>query len=239
MSNIRLYFKSEAIRDEDDYLCLTDMWRASGSDPSRRPVEWLRQEGTQRFSDYLANEVGETHLVRAERGEPGSRGGGATWAHWQLGMAYAKYLSPEFHAWCNDVVRKVMQGALAGADYGPQIRDLGAKLESLTNNVAALWSHISQGGYIARARFEALRSEWQSLADVEVAVGRWPTRRAALADIQREMREATQWGGKGKPWAELPAILEPSARAVLKRRLRDATKRGPAKTTQLKLARVN
>lgn len=35
--------------------------------------------------------------------------GGATFAHWQIGLAYAKYLSPEFHMWCNEVVRERME----------------------------------------------------------------------------------------------------------------------------------
>ena len=33
-----------------------------------------------------------------------------TWAHWQIGLAYAKYLSPEFHMWCNEVIRDRMEG---------------------------------------------------------------------------------------------------------------------------------
>lgn len=36
--------------------------------------------------------------------------GGGTYAHWQLGLAYAKYLSPEFHICCNTVVRERMEG---------------------------------------------------------------------------------------------------------------------------------
>jgi hypothetical protein len=78
-------------------LCLTDMWRAAGADASKRPVEWLRSAGAQEFAAYLADDlkVENSHLVIAERGgrDP------ATWAHWQIGMAYAKYLTPEFHAW--------------------------------------------------------------------------------------------------------------------------------------------
>lgn len=113
---------------------------------------------------------------------------------------------------------------------------LEARMDTLQANQAALWGHISQGGYIARARFEALRAEWQDLADLEVAVGRWDSRRAALADIQRDMREATEWGGKGKAWSEMPAALEPAARAVLKRRRKEALRRSPR--PQLTLPRV-
>ncbi|WP_127089060.1 KilA-N domain-containing protein [Aquabacter cavernae] len=34
--------------------------------------------------------------------------GGGTYAHWQIGLAYAKYLSPEFHMWRNTAVREVL-----------------------------------------------------------------------------------------------------------------------------------
>ena len=48
----------------------------------------------------------EGHIIRGTRGRSG-----ATFAHWQIALAYAKYLSPEFHMWCNEVVREKMEGA--------------------------------------------------------------------------------------------------------------------------------
>ncbi len=77
------------------------MWRASGADDSKRPVEWTRYEGAQ-FIEFIAEneKVGVAHLLTAELGRNGS-----TSAHWQIGLAYAKYLSPAFHAWCNEVAR--------------------------------------------------------------------------------------------------------------------------------------
>ncbi len=66
--------------------------------------------------------------------------------------------------------------------------------------------------------------------------GRKVPRRAALADIRREMSEATGWGGKAKPWVHLPAACEPAARAVLRRRMKDATRREP--TRQLSLLKT-
>ena len=109
-----LVYNGEIIRDKGEMLSLTDMWKASGSDPARRPVEWLRGEHAQRFITFMSEdlgmgEVGKSHfgLVSASRG---GQAGGATFAHWQIAMAYAKYLSPAFHAWCNEVVRERMEG---------------------------------------------------------------------------------------------------------------------------------
>lgn len=110
----RLNYQGHIIADKGEMLSLTDMWKASGSDESRKPSEWLRQEATKRFIDFLGDsvaipEVGKNHfgLVNVTRGGV-SRG--ETFAHWQIGMAYAKYLSPEFHMWCNTQVRAVMEG---------------------------------------------------------------------------------------------------------------------------------
>jgi hypothetical protein len=112
-----LVYSGMRIRNRDEMLCLTDMWRAAGGDdPSKRPAEWLRQEGPQEFIRYIADDLdmGITHIAFAEKG--GREGGGATWAHWQVGLAYAKYLSPEFHAWCNEVVRSHMELTHKGRD---------------------------------------------------------------------------------------------------------------------------
>jgi len=87
--------------------------RASGSDDAKRPTDWLASAQGKGFAEFIAESQGAgiDGILRREAGNPRAGEGGVTWAHWQLGMAYAKDLSPEFHAWCNDVVRKVTQGA--------------------------------------------------------------------------------------------------------------------------------
>ena len=42
-------------------------------------------------------------------------------AHWQIALAYAKYLSPEFHMWCNTVVRERMEGHSPTGSISPNI----------------------------------------------------------------------------------------------------------------------
>jgi hypothetical protein len=76
-----------------DDLNLTDMWRAAGSDPDRRPAEWQRSTQGSAFISFIAGNLnmGNTHIIRTEKGR-----GGATWGHWQIGLAYAQYLSPRF-----------------------------------------------------------------------------------------------------------------------------------------------
>jgi hypothetical protein len=98
------------IQTRDEMLSLTDMWRAAGSDDARRPANWTRKDGAD-FIEHMKAvlNVPHGHIISAQRG----RGVGETWAHWQIALAYAKYLSPEFHMWCNTVVREYMEGSLS------------------------------------------------------------------------------------------------------------------------------
>ena len=105
-------------------LNLTDMWRAAGGPAARRPADWLRLEDTERFRSYqrwrwadIPNSQPEFKVVHdhLKSFEPDglvirTKGRtGETWAHWQLALAYARYLSPAFHTWCNAVVRSAME----------------------------------------------------------------------------------------------------------------------------------
>lgn len=100
-----LIYNGEVITQRDAMLSLTDMWKAAGSDPAKAPAQWQRLAQAEEFIDHVSVIVGIPHnkLIEARR-----RGG--TFAHWQIAMAYAKYLSPEFHMWCNTVVRERMEG---------------------------------------------------------------------------------------------------------------------------------
>ncbi len=110
-----LSYNGHVITDKGDMLSLTDMWRADGGDLARAPAEWLRSADAKRFIDFVADtlNMGISHddLIKVVRGgkSPG------TWANWQIAFAYAKYLNPAFHAWCNTQVRAVMEGKANGA----------------------------------------------------------------------------------------------------------------------------
>ncbi|WP_322997493.1 phage antirepressor KilAC domain-containing protein [Castellaniella sp.] len=105
-----LSFNGIAVRDNGEMLSLTDMWRAAGSPSGRAPNDWRMLTSTAEFCDFVAasGNAGKSgnELFQVVRGgkEPG------TWAHWQIALAYAKYLSPEFHMQCNVVIRERMEG---------------------------------------------------------------------------------------------------------------------------------
>jgi hypothetical protein len=122
--NRGLNYQGNDIRRREHMLNLTDMWRATGSPKNQRPIDWLNDEQAKQLVLHLGREgirkrsmppnlkVVNNHLLDVPTGELiiKQRGrAGTTWAHWQLALAYARYLSPAFHVWCNDVVRAVME----------------------------------------------------------------------------------------------------------------------------------
>ena len=88
--------------DDRQFVSLTDMWRAADSPGNKDPRQWRRLPESDGFIGHIAAalNVGKSHVIRADRGR-----GGGTWAHWQVALAYAKYLSHAFHAHVNEVFR--------------------------------------------------------------------------------------------------------------------------------------
>ena len=104
-----LVYNGIEVRRDNEYLNLTDMWKASGGEHSKRPHNWIRYEGApfiEFFEENLKARLTRFESIRIVRGGKDP----ATWAHWQIAFAYAKYLSPAFHAWCNEVVRAHLEG---------------------------------------------------------------------------------------------------------------------------------
>lgn len=129
----RFVYNGEVIRDRNEMLSLTDMWKAAGADPSRQPSEWLRSADAQRFISFVTDTlnlgISQNDVIRVVRGgrQPG------TWAHWQIALAYAKYLSPEFHMWCNQVVRERMEGRSVPAPG--IIRELDSEVRKIIGGI--------------------------------------------------------------------------------------------------------
>jgi hypothetical protein len=205
MSN--LMYAGRLIRVETEFLNLTDMWKAAGSDPSKRPVKWLDQDSTKTFIEFLADNVKVTgshfELFRIVRGgrEP------ATWAHWQVGMAYAKYLSPAFHAWANQVVRDYMSGKLV--PIAPRSR-----FELLILESKSKWERLWDN---------QLRLEFMRLYRSEYEQDMWPLAGMSLigkiydlilgVEVMAEVRATAKAKG-GNDVAKLHQYLTPKAREL-------------------------
>lgn len=96
-----LVINGTAIRftNDDKFVNLTDFWKASGADPSKKPTQWLKTDTAKAFVAELGKGE-DIHLIHTTRGRFGG-----TFAHWQIALAYAKYLPPEFHILCNNIIR--------------------------------------------------------------------------------------------------------------------------------------
>ena len=110
-------------------LSLTDMWRAAKSDPARQPSNWLGSADAKRFIETLYILEPGNSGVQTKRGGRGI--GGSTFAHWQIALAHAKYLSPEFHMWCNTVVRERMEARAGIAALDGDQAKMGRALDSV------------------------------------------------------------------------------------------------------------
>lgn len=105
-----LDFAGKAIRqDASGFICLTDMWKASGESRKRSIHNFLASPTTQELLAESSKCIDSGQLlqhkqVRTERGRYGG-----TWGTKELSIAYAKYLSPKFHLWALKVIRERME----------------------------------------------------------------------------------------------------------------------------------
>ncbi|MBC5772631.1 KilA-N domain-containing protein [Pontibacter sp. KCTC 32443] len=86
--------------DKDDKISITDLWKASGSKREQAPNFWINQDSTQQLIETVCGILNATQncIIKTKRGK-----GGGTYAHKQIALAYAKYLSPELHYAVNQV----------------------------------------------------------------------------------------------------------------------------------------
>lgn len=84
--------------EKEQKVNLTNLWKAAGSDGDKRPAHWLQQDNTQDFVRTVSGSlnVRPEYILTTQRGRTGG-----TWAHKQIALAYAKYLSPELHMYVN------------------------------------------------------------------------------------------------------------------------------------------
>lgn len=99
----------DVLFDDARLLSLTDMWKAEGSPKNKAPKDWLATDQGKGFVDHLSKNlnVATNHIWKGRRGKHL----GGTWAHWQIALAYAKYLSHEFHRQANEALREFAREA--------------------------------------------------------------------------------------------------------------------------------
>jgi hypothetical protein len=94
--------------DADGLVSLTDIFKAAGCPKNKAAKDWVRLPGTAQLVDFAARtlKVGKSHLLKILLGKLGG-----TWAHWQIAMTYAEYISPEFQFEVNEAYRQLQAEA--------------------------------------------------------------------------------------------------------------------------------
>jgi hypothetical protein len=99
-----IYNNYEVGFDANRLVDVTQMWRANGEVPSKDPRRWAETEQAKGFINTVARTVNlaKNEVWKSKRGKHLA----GTWAHWQVALAYAKYLSHEFHRFVNEAFRE-------------------------------------------------------------------------------------------------------------------------------------
>jgi hypothetical protein len=89
----RVIYRGTKIRMDDAMICLTNLWKATGSNRNRIANTWLKSK---RAGSVIS--LTTTLLCQSDKGMvvvTQHGGNGTAWAHWMVGLAYAEYLSSE------------------------------------------------------------------------------------------------------------------------------------------------
>lgn len=134
--------------NEAGLVSLTDLYQvaqgAGWAEGKRDPRRWKLQDGEQ-FIAFMAENlnVPKRDIYKATRGK-----GGGTFAHWQIALAYAKYLSPELHMQVNEVYARFKS---ADVTLAAEIADKAkpADAEWLARRVQGTVAHNQLTGTLA------------------------------------------------------------------------------------------
>jgi len=93
-------------RDNDDFVCLTQMAKIF----DKKVNDWTRYDSSTAYIEAVSCETGinASQLLVSLKGNSANFGQG-TWAHPLVAIAFAQWLSPEFHVWCNLHIKHLIE----------------------------------------------------------------------------------------------------------------------------------
>jgi hypothetical protein len=126
-----------------EMVSLTGLWKAAGSDSSKKPAKWRELPSTQEFAAHVADVIIRKSDIKLFDGGRGRNG--QTFAHWQIAMSYARYLDPAFAARCNEIVRQHMEHRLpAPADFPAELVEMIKRTDGICRMLAHKVTKIEQ-----------------------------------------------------------------------------------------------
>lgn len=229
-----LRYEGREIRRDGEFFCLTDMWKAAGAPVDRRPIDWSRRPGGAEFIAYIADNLAESLNVAKSHDEVFRvvRGGNdpATWGHWQIALAYAKYLSPRFHAWCNTVVRDHVAG-LARPSSPPVVAHTvdatiiaTAVAQAMAQSIPLIIEGFekvldrrreSDTGVIGPRPARRLCARLRQIAALRAGASAGKRHRQERSRLEMALRERVHHYGANSAWACLPRAKEPDVTRFL------------------------
>jgi len=105
-----LNYSGQKIKVKNDLICLTDFWKAVGRPKNKSAPQWLRLPQTINFIIRLESKIGHPQSLVEKCDES------ETFAHWQLALAYAKYLSADLEMHMSEVYMRYQAGDVTLAD---------------------------------------------------------------------------------------------------------------------------
>jgi len=184
---------------EREMYSLTAMHKASGEAQHKSPSKWFDQVET---GDFLAELNRQTIPAKDSLIETREGRNGGTWAHWQIAIAYAKYLSPAFHIQWNEYAAAYLRGEQRGATANTTpaaAREISVEERPTPpiNEYARLLEHVTQTGEsaITMRNHLTLTEQWlDSLPSVVAALEDYLTGLRPLAVAVQQRRNPLRHG---------------------------------------------
>jgi hypothetical protein len=107
---LQLSYQGQKIQIYDEMLCLTDFWKAVGRPKNKSAPQWLRLPPTINYIMRFEAKMGKSRALVENRQE------GGTFAHWQIALAYAKFLSTDLEMHINGIYMRYQAGDVTLAD---------------------------------------------------------------------------------------------------------------------------
>ena len=111
-------------RETDGHVSLTKMAAAY---PAKKISHFLANGGTKEFLDALSSNAGIPALELLSSTVGGDHGG--TWAHPQVAVKFAAWLSPEFEVWATGTLLQVLTGTLPPMQPVEPLKQIGPSVE--------------------------------------------------------------------------------------------------------------
>lgn len=185
---------------ERELYNLTAMWRAAGCPKSKRPAAWMQTEQAKEFVAELNIANG---YIKSDQGRTGG-----TWAHWQVAVEYAGYLSPAFAIQWNEYAAAYIRGEQRTdmVPYAAPPTDLVVRrldtVESKLDQVIEWTSSVDKvqrtirlrgGLYLARFRDEELSTPATLLVEYGIKdAAHWLNRGYLLVTIGKSSKDTSK-----------------------------------------------